>query len=196
MPQQGSSTADGGAGEAEGFIEFGAQEMVDALDHVADDFAGGVPDAEFLAKFGVEGFKERLVEVADGVFFAEGVEEGRLDAVEGFGGVVENFRDLNGIQRAGVGDGVKERAQDGDAEVVGGETPVEDARCGQKFGRTAPENPGGEDAVEKRLDERGAKEVLALFAFKRDAERFLKGDLDAVEAARGWSSARARASRA
>ncbi len=64
-------------------MELGAEKMVDALDHVADDFARGVPDAELLAELRVEGFEEGLVEVIDGVFVVEGGEEGRLDAVEG-----------------------------------------------------------------------------------------------------------------
>jgi hypothetical protein len=45
--------------------------MVDALDHVADDFFRGIPDAEVLAEFGVEGFEEGLVKVGDGFFFTE-----------------------------------------------------------------------------------------------------------------------------
>ena len=32
--------ANGGAGEAEGSIELGAEQVIDALDHVADDFSG------------------------------------------------------------------------------------------------------------------------------------------------------------
>ena len=44
-----------------------------------------------LRSCGVEGFEERLVEVGDGVFFAEGIEEGGLDAVEGFAGEVEDL---------------------------------------------------------------------------------------------------------
>ena len=37
-----------GTGQTERFVEFSAQEVVHALDHVADDFARGIPDAEFL----------------------------------------------------------------------------------------------------------------------------------------------------
>ena len=170
-----------GAGETEGFVKFGAQEMVDALDHVADDFARGVPDAEFLAQLGIEGFKEGLVEVLDGVFLTEGCEEVPLHTVEGVGGVVEDFGDLDGVQRSGFGDGVKEGAENGDAEVLGGETPVEDSVVRRIVGRAAPENPGGEDAVEECLDEGGAEEVLALFSFEGDAERLLQGGLNAVE---------------
>ena len=64
------------AGEAEGLVELGAEEVVDALDHVGDDLSGGVPDAEVLAELGVEGFEERLVEVLDCVGLAEVGEEG------------------------------------------------------------------------------------------------------------------------
>ncbi len=116
-----------GAGEPERLVKLGAQEMIDALNHVADDFARGVPDPEFLAQLWIEGFKEGLVEVLDGVFLTEGCEEVALDAVEGVGGVVEDLGDLDGVQRSGLGDGVEERAENGDAEVFGGETPVEDS---------------------------------------------------------------------
>ena len=111
----GVENADGGTGEAEGLIELGAEKMIDALDHVADDFFGGVPDAKFLAQLGVEGFKEGLVEVGNRFVFAEGFEEGRLNAVEGFSGEVENLLKLDGIQRSGVGYFAKELAEDGNA---------------------------------------------------------------------------------
>ncbi len=62
--------------------------MIDALDHVADDFARGVPNAKLLAEFGVEGLEERLVEILHRLFFTEGGEEVGLDAVEGFVSVV------------------------------------------------------------------------------------------------------------
>ena len=89
------------------------------------------------------------------------------------------------IERAGVGDLAEELAKDGNAEVVGGDAPVE-ARAGRAaFGSTAPEDPGGEDAVEEGLDEGGAEEVLALFAFELDAERFLESVFDGVEAGEG-----------
>ena len=106
-------------------IEFGAEQMVNALDHVADDLFGGVPDAEVFAEFGVEGFKEWLVEVRDRFFFAEDFEEGGLHAVEGFSGEVENLLKLDGIQGSGVGYLSKEFAEDGDAQVEGGDAPVE-----------------------------------------------------------------------
>jgi hypothetical protein len=38
----GVEDADGGAGQAEGLVELGAQKMVNALDHVLDDLFGGV----------------------------------------------------------------------------------------------------------------------------------------------------------
>jgi hypothetical protein len=42
---------------------------------VVDDFLGGVPDAEFLAQFGIERMQEGFVEVLDGVPLVEGLEE-------------------------------------------------------------------------------------------------------------------------
>ena len=181
----GVEDADGGAGKAEGLIELGAEEMIDALDHVLDDFFGRVPDAEVFAELGIEGFKKRLVEVGDGLVFAEGIEECGLDAVEGFSGEIEHFLKLDGVERAGLGDLAEELAKDGNAEIVGGETPIE-VRAGRAaFGRATPEHPGGEDAVKEGLNERGAEEVLALFAFEAHAKRFLEGFFDRVEAGKG-----------
>ncbi len=162
-------------------MEFGAEKMVDALDHVADDFPRGVPDAEFLAQLGIEGFEEGLIKVLDGVFLTEGCEEVRLNPVEGVGAVIEDFGDLYGVQRAAFGHSVKECAKDGDTQVIGRETPIEHTMMSGIIGRTTPQNPGGEDAVKKCLDEGRAEEVFALFSFEGDTERFLQGGLDAVE---------------
>jgi hypothetical protein len=87
----GIKNADGRAGEAEGLIKLGTKKMIDALDHVSDDFFGGVPDAKILAQFGIEGFEEGLVEICDRFFFAEDFKERGLNAVEGFSGEVEDF---------------------------------------------------------------------------------------------------------
>ena len=109
-------------------VELGAKKMVDAFDHVVDDFFGGVPDAEFLAQVGVEGFEEGLVEVGDRFFFAEDFEECGLHAVESFSGEIENLLKLDGIQRSGIGHLAEEFAQNGNAKVVSGDAPVECVR--------------------------------------------------------------------
>ena len=75
--------------------------MVNALDHVPNDFFWGIPDTKFLAKVRVESFKERLVEVGNRFVFTEGFKKGRLNAVEGLAGEVENLLKLDGIQRPG-----------------------------------------------------------------------------------------------
>jgi hypothetical protein len=123
-----------GAGETERFMKLSAQEVIYTFDHVADNFARGIPDAEFFTQLRIEGFKEWLVEVLDSVFFTEGCEEVALDAVECVGGVVEDFGDLDRVERSGFGDGVEESAEDGDAEIFGGETPVEVAVVGGIIG--------------------------------------------------------------
>ena len=89
--------------------------MIDALDHVLNDLFGRVPDAKVLAELGIEGFKEWLVKVGDGFVFTEGFKKGRLNAVEGLAGEVENLLKLDGIQRPRVGYLTKELAEDGDA---------------------------------------------------------------------------------
>jgi hypothetical protein len=177
--------ADGGTGEAEGLIELGAEEMIDALDHVFDDWLGRVPDAEVLAELGIEGFKKGLVEVGNGLVFAEGIEEGWLDAVEGFSGEVKYLLELDGVERPGFGDLAEKLAKDGNTEIVGGEAPIEARARRAAFRRATPEHPGGEDAVKEGLDESRTEEVLAFFAFKPDAERFLEGLFDGIEAGEG-----------
>ena len=41
-----------------------------------------------------------------------------------------------------------------------------------------PEYPGGEDAIEKRLDEGRAEKMLAFLAFKGEAESFFESRAD------------------
>ena len=174
-----------GTGEAEGFVELGTQQMIDALHHVANDLARGVPDAKLLAQLGVEGFEEWLVEVLDSVFFTKGGKEVRLNAVEGLGRVVEDLADLDRVERTAFRDGVEEGSEDSHAQVLSGKPPVETAGMRGVVGRTTPEDPGGEDAVKKCLDEGRAEEVFAFLSFKRDAERCLQGGLYGVEGADG-----------
>jgi len=89
--------------------------VVHALNHVADDFAWCVPDAEFLAELRVEGFEERLVKVVDGFVLIKSVEERRLDAVECVTGMIEDLDDLDGVESSALGDCVKEGSKDGNA---------------------------------------------------------------------------------
>lgn len=84
-------------------IELSAQQLIDALDHVFDDRLGCVPDAEVFAELRVEGLKEWLVEVGNSLVFSEGVEECRLNAIEGVARKVEHFLKLDGVERAGFG---------------------------------------------------------------------------------------------
>jgi hypothetical protein len=85
------------AGEAKGLVEFVAEQVVDPLDHVADNFAGRIPDAELLAEFGIKSFKEGLVEVVDGIFIVKGGEEARLHAIQCVSGVIEHFHNLDSV---------------------------------------------------------------------------------------------------
>jgi len=111
----GIEDADAGRGEAERLVKFGAEEMIDALDHVVDDLAWRVPDAQLLAELWVEGFKEGLVEVVDSIFFSERCEEDGLDAVERVASEVEYFGQRGGVEAAGFGDGIEELPENGDA---------------------------------------------------------------------------------
>ncbi len=104
--------------------------------------------------------------------FAEGEarkEGGALDAGEGGFRPVEHFLQAEVAELLRISELVEERAQHGQAEVVGGRAPLEAiARLGVAF---IPQHPRGEDAVEERLDERGAEEVFAFLARETDAER-------------------------
>jgi hypothetical protein len=82
---------------------------------------------------------------------------------------------LRGVEGSGVGDFAEELAEDGDAEIVGGDAPVKVCAGGAAFRRATPENPGGEDAIEEGLDEGRAEEVLAFVTFELDTEGFLEG---------------------
>jgi hypothetical protein len=82
-------------------VELGAKQVINALDHIADDFSRGIPNAELLAQLGIEGFEEGLIEVLDGIFLTERCEEVSLDTVEGVSGVVKDFGDLDGVKRTG-----------------------------------------------------------------------------------------------
>jgi hypothetical protein len=68
-----------------------AKELVNALDHVLHDLFRRVPDAKVLPELRIKCFKEGLVEICDGFIFAEGIEKGRLYAVEGFTGEIKDF---------------------------------------------------------------------------------------------------------
>jgi len=173
--------------EAVGKIQFFAQDGVHASNHVLDDFGRGVPDAELLAEFGVEGLKEAFVEILNGMGFLKFREEGgTVDAVEDGSGPVEDFGEIKVFELAGIGDFVEELSEDGHAKVVGSETPVEERglRANREIGVPrlfGPKNPGGEDAIKKSLDESGAKEMLAFFALESEAESFFQSFADASD---------------
>ena len=175
---------DGGIGEAIGQVEIFPQGGIDAADHVADDFRRGVPDAEVFAQLGIELGEEGFVEILDGIaHVVSGEEAGAVHAGEAFLGPVEDFLQVEGADLPAVGELDEEGAEDGQAEVLGGEPPLE-AVAGFRV-LFMPEDPGGEDAVEKRLDEGGLEEVGALFALEVDAERLAEGFFHRLQRAHG-----------
>src|SRR5665213_2812997 len=76
---------------------------------------------------------------------------------------------------------MKEGTEDGDAEVVGGKTPVEDGLGGARFRGAPPKHPCGEDAIKERLDESRQEKVFALLTFKGNPEGFLESGLNTIE---------------
>ncbi len=167
---------------------------------VVHDFGWGVPNAEFLAQFGVEGGKEWFVKVLYCVVFLEAFEEqAGIDAVKGGVGPIEDFDQAEVFEFAGMDNVVKERTDHRDAQeearlapieeiavgVVGGGRFPNDAGTGLFRGgfQTVPgvNDPRGENAVEKSLDEGGAEEVLALVALKVKAEGVFKRGLEGGE---------------
>ncbi len=92
-----------GVGQAVGKAEFFAQDGIHAGNLILDDFRRGEPDAKFLAQFRVEGFKERLVEILNGVFVLELLEEvGAVHAVQGGGRPVQHFHQPQRAKFAGL----------------------------------------------------------------------------------------------
>ena len=108
---------------------------------------------------------------------------------------VQHLLKVDGVHGAGVGDFAKEFAKNGNAQILVADAPIE-ARAGARLGCAMPEHPGGKHAVKERLDEGGAKEVVAFVAFEFMPSASSRAFLTASKLARGWSSARARASRA
>jgi hypothetical protein len=118
---------DAGIGEAIREVEIFPQGGIDAADHVADDLRRGVPDAEVLAQLGIELGEEGLVEVLDGLaHVVTGEEAGAVHAGEALLGPVEDFLQIEGADFFHIARELDEEgAQDGQAEVLGGEPPLE-----------------------------------------------------------------------
>lgn len=160
--------------EAVGNVEFFAKDGVHASDHVLDDFGWRVPDTELLAEVRVERLKEGLVEVLDGVILLKSGEEGSaVDAIEDRSCPVEDFREIEFFELAGVGDFMKKFTEDGNTEVVRGEPPVETLLAGGWI-FLGPEDPRGEDTVKKSLNERRTEKVFAFLALKGEAQSFFQ----------------------
>jgi hypothetical protein len=68
--------------QAERLSKLSAEELIHALYHVMNNFARGIPDPKLSAEFMIEGFKEWLVKVGDGLLSVKGLKEGGLDAIE------------------------------------------------------------------------------------------------------------------
>ena len=126
MPQQGSRTTDVPAREALGKIEVFLQRAIHAGDHVFHDLRRGVPDAELLAQLGVELGEEGLVEILHGFAESEAlVEGGAFHEGERGLGPVEHILQSQHAELLRMGELMKERAQDGQAEVIGRLAPAE-----------------------------------------------------------------------
>ena len=96
-----------------------------------------------------------------------------IDAVERGGGPVEHLDETQRLQAAGIGELLEQRPQHRSAQMPDGFVPVEGTSGRRHPAR--PEHPGGEDAVEERLHERGAEEGRAALALESDAEGLLQG---------------------
>lgn len=90
----------------------------------------------------------RAAEVLNSILFSKCCEGVWLDSVESVSSMIKDFGHLHTVQRAGFGDSVEECTEDGDAEILGGKTPVKDTVVRGKVRRTTPKNPGRENAVE------------------------------------------------
>ena len=84
-----------------------------------------------------------------------------VDAVQHAGRPIERFHQSQRSQAAGLGHFFIQRADEGNVQRPFRGPPIEPRlRAGVVL---VPADPGGEDAIEKRLHQRGAKEMLAFF---------------------------------
>ena len=176
---------DAGIGETVGQSKIFPERLVHAADHVTDDLGRGIPDAEVFAQLGIELGEEGLVEILHGLaHVVAGEEAGAVHAGEAFLRPIKDFFEIQGADFFRIpGKLDEERAQDRQAEVLGGEPPLETvAGFGVGF---VPEHPGGEDAVEERLDEGGLEKVDPFVALEPDAERVAEGNFHGLERAHG-----------
>ncbi len=156
--------------EAVGNVEFLAEDSVYAGDHVLDDFWRRVPDAELLAELGIEGLKKRFIEILDGVCLLKiGEERSAVHTAKDGSCPIQDFREIEFLKLAGVGDFMEELAENGNAEVVCGKPPVEALLAGGRV-FLGPENPGGEHTIKERLNKRGAEKVFAFFTLEGKAQ--------------------------
>ena len=142
-------------------------------------------DSELFPQVGIEGFKERFVEVRHRLALVEAGEEGgAIHPVERGCRPVQHLGQTEWLQVARIGDLPKQRPEYGCAEVPDGFAPAEPSgvgtageqrsRSGSCGVSTRPQHPSGEDAVEQGLYERRAEEPSAPVALEPDAERLLK----------------------
>ena len=99
-------------GQAVRNAEGGFQRLVHAGDHVAHDFCRHVPDAQLFAQGEIEGSQEGFVEARDDVACIEAGEEGgAVHAVEGRGGLGQDFDKPQRVEPPRVGDLLEQRLQ-------------------------------------------------------------------------------------
>src|SRR5208282_170922 len=99
---------------------------------------------------------------------------GAIYAIENGSRPVQDLGQFKAGKRSRIAGLVKQFRKDRNTQIVARCPPVE-ARL--PIGRrmvARPENPRGKDAVEKSLDQRRAKEMLALLAFEFDTERLFQ----------------------
>ena len=167
-------------GEAVGDAKILLERLVHARHHVGDDLARRVPDAQLLAQHGIEGLQERLVEELHRVGVVELLQELLFDdAVERGLRPVEQLDEAERLQLLGGRELLVQRAHERHVEVPDRLLPLEAPR--RRGLLPGPQHPGREHAVEQRLHQRGAEEVLALVGLELHAERFFERRLDAGE---------------
>lgn len=170
-------------GQAFGPSQLFAQHAVHAGHHVAHHFAGGVPHAQVLAEFRIEGLEEGLVEVLNGVLGGEAAEEGgAVHAVQGVLGPGHDIAQAQGIQLRGTRQVLEDVLHHGHGQSLVGIAP---GKTLVGSGLVAPGHPGGEHAVEQRLHQRRAEEVLAILALEAEAQTLFHGLPLAFEGGQG-----------
>ncbi len=172
-------------GQPVGDVEFLAQHRIHPRHHVAHDFRWRVPHPQLLAQFRVEGLQERLVEILHRAGGGELAEERRsihpvqhaVDPVQHLGQAQrQQPRRLRQLLEQGADHRHPQRPArqlpvEALAHFAPHPQPLSRWERGARSNLLVPQHPGRKHPVEQGLNQRGAKEMLAILGLEMQAQR-------------------------